>query len=287
MLNNFCSDIQWRDPQVGKNKIPIFKKVYPDCFLFSSWRIVYLESLLERSMHGRSNHDFSVELVLPDLGSLNCSIFFLFTLTFMKSDMMELCSMYDLEREKSLIQAAQAGDRGAFERLYEAFFPGLYGYVRSRMSTTVDAEDLVSDVVLSIVQSLSDFRWRHPGSFRAWVFQIARRKLADHYRQNPMSPDTLDENETLPDATPTPEMQTLHREIRAGVLRSVKTLSARKQEVVLLHYFGGLQNKEIAAVLDLDERTVSAHLSRALSELQRELDRDTKNLRLNKEPSHD
>ena len=48
--------------------------------------------------------------------------------------------MYDLEREETLIHAAQAGDRRAFESLYEAFFPGLYGYVRSRMSTTVAAE---------------------------------------------------------------------------------------------------------------------------------------------------
>jgi len=195
--------------------------------------------------------------------------------------------MYELKHEKSLVQAAQAGDRAAFERLYDAFFPGLYGYIRSRMSTTVDAEDLVSDVVLMVVRKLEDFRWQFPGSFRAWLFQIARRKLADYYRRNPAPADALDEHETLSDSSPTPEIQTLHREVSVDVLRVIEELSPRKQEVVLLRYFGDLQNKEIAAVLDLDERTVSAHLSRALSELQEKLEKDTKNLLLNKEPSYD
>ncbi|HSG46119.1 MAG TPA: sigma-70 region 4 domain-containing protein, partial [Anaerolineales bacterium] len=67
----------------------------------------------------------------------------------------------------------------------------------------------------------------------------------------------------------------------------VGKLSARKQEVVLLRYFGGLQNREIAAVLDLDERTISAHLSRALSELQDKVDQDTEHIFLTREPSYD
>ena len=195
--------------------------------------------------------------------------------------------MYELEHEKSLIQAAQTGDRSAFERLYDAFFPGLYGYMRSKMPTTVDTEDLVSEVVLTVVRKLEDFRWQYPGSFRAWLFQIARRKLTDFYRRNSVPADELDERETLSDSSPTPEVQTLHREVSADLLKVIGELSPRKQEVVLLRYFGGLQNKEIAAVLDLDERTISAHLSRALSELQEKLEKDTNKLLLNKEPSYD
>lgn len=195
--------------------------------------------------------------------------------------------MYDLEQEKTLICKAQAGDRNAFESLYKGFFPGLYAYVHSRMPTTVEAEDLISDVVLRLIQKLDDFNWQYPGSFRAWIFQIARRSLADYYRRNPILDETLDENESVPDSSLSPEAQTLRHEMRAGVLGVVGKLSARKQEVVLLRYFGGLQNKEIAAVLDLDERTISAHLSRALSELQDKVDQDSEHIFLTREPSYD
>jgi len=53
----------------------------------------------------------------------------------------------------------------------------------------------------------------------------------------------------------------LHHQLRA--------LTPRRQEIVALRFFGGLRNREIAAVLDLDERTVAAHLARGLADLQR------------------
>jgi len=201
--------------------------------------------------------------------------------------MVELHGMYDPEQEKSLIFKAQAGNREAFGRLYDALLPGLYGYVRARMSSTAEAEDVVSEVVLTAVQKLQGFRWRHPGAFRAWVFQIARRKLADHYRRNPGFNRETEENETLPDASPTPEMQAIQHETRADLLERIRRLSSRKQEVVLLRYFGGLRNKEIAGVLGLNERTVSAHLSRALEELQKSLQEDAKRILFTRERSYD
>lgn len=196
--------------------------------------------------------------------------------------------MYDPENEKTLVLAAQAGDRDAFGQLYDAILPGLYGYVRSRVPHTVDAEDLVSDVFLVIVQKLAKFRWQYPGSFRAWAFQIARRKVVDFYRRKPLLVDGVDEDEPLPDSSSlVPEMQILQREMQAGMLRLVGKLSPRKQEVVLLRFYGGLRNNEIAAVLNLNERTVSAHLSRALNELQAELARETTNLFLTREHNYD
>ncbi|HET7078316.1 MAG TPA: sigma-70 region 4 domain-containing protein, partial [Chloroflexia bacterium] len=53
----------------------------------------------------------------------------------------------------------------------------------------------------------------------------------------------------------------------ADLHRLIATLSPRRREVITLKFFGGLQNREIAAVLGLDERTVASHLCRALEDL--------------------
>ena len=50
--------------------------------------------------------------------------------------------------------------------------------------------------------------------------------------------------------------------------RLVAALPPRRQEVIRLRFFGGLSSREIAAILDLDERTVASNLSRALVDLQ-------------------
>jgi RNA polymerase sigma factor (sigma-70 family) len=62
----------------------------------------------------------------------------------------------------------------------------------------------------------------------------------------------------------------LIRQERFDILRRmIDTLPPRRQEVITLRFFGGLRNQEIAAMLDLDERTVASHLARALSDLNR------------------
>ena len=48
----------------------------------------------------------------------------------------------------------------------------------------------------------------------------------------------------------------------------IATLSPRRQEVITLKFYAGLRNREIARVLGLDERTVAAHLCRALRDLE-------------------
>lgn len=58
------------------------------------------------------------------------------------------------------------------------------------------------------------------------------------------------------------------KELLARLRRLIGTLSPRQQEIVTLRFFGGLRNKEIAAILDLDERTVAAHLCRGVRKLK-------------------
>lgn len=171
---------------------------------------------------------------------------------------------------------AQRGDRKAIAQLYDELFPGVYAYARMRLPTPADAEDVVSETFLAVVKRLSDFTWRHAGSFRAWVFQIARNQIADFYRRNGRaSMVSLAEAPSALVSEPSSlETSLISSETRKSLRMKIGELSPRRQEVVLMRYFGGLRNKEIAVALGLDERTVAAHLSRALAALQEELAAD-------------
>ncbi|MEJ2748247.1 MAG: sigma-70 family RNA polymerase sigma factor [Anaerolineae bacterium] len=181
--------------------------------------------------------------------------------------------MYLLEKEKKLVAQAKKGNRRAIATLYDGLFPGIYAYTRMRLPTTADAEDIVSETFLAVVDRLPDFQWQHSGSFRSWVFQIARNHIANFYRRNghrttvPL-PEAAHALATAPTAL---EDSFVQKQSLDHLLLKINELSPRRQEVVLLRYFGGLRNNEIAAALELDERTISAHLSRALADLQAEL----------------
>lgn len=180
--------------------------------------------------------------------------------------------MYEIEREKALVQQAQKGNHQAIGKLYDGLFPGVYAYTRLRLPTTADAEDIVSDAFLAVVARLSHFQWKHPGSFRAWVFRIIRNHIANFYRGKGHHDQTTlgEKTNLLSTHSSILEDSFIQDELRAYLLSRIKRLSPRQQEVLLLKYFGGLRNNEIALTLALDERTVSAYLSRALAQLHDE-----------------
>lgn len=172
--------------------------------------------------------------------------------------------------DERLIERAKRGDPEAVGRLYDRQFPGIYGFARMRLPTVQDAEDIVSETFLTMVKKLPEFEPAHSGAFGAWVFRIARSKIADFYRANG-NRRTVEEDGTIL-AARAGGMDVLAEvqrgELRVSLLDSIRELQPRQQEVMLLRYFGGLRNKEIAEVLAIEERTVSAHLSRGLKNLQ-------------------
>jgi RNA polymerase sigma-70 factor (ECF subfamily) len=172
--------------------------------------------------------------------------------------------------EVRLLDRAKKGDHQAVGRLYDGLFPGVYGFACMRLPTSQDAEDIVSETFLTMVKKLPEFEPAHSGAFRAWVFRIARNKISDFYRANG-NRRVIDNDGTALTATDSGvdvQAEVQRGELRLSLLASIGELQPRQQEVILLRYFGGLRNKDIAEVLAIEERTVSAHVSRALKSLQ-------------------
>jgi RNA polymerase sigma factor (sigma-70 family) len=172
--------------------------------------------------------------------------------------------VYDNSEETHLIRQA-IHDPTAFQRLYELYFRRVYSYVAAKLTAPQDAEDLVAEVFLQVVKGLPRLNNRHDLSFAAWIFTIARNSVADFYRRRrPLDEAAL--SHTLP--TTYEFDDSLIEQERAAELRMLlNTLSERRREVLMLKYFSGLRNLEIAQVLSLDERTVASHLSRGLKDL--------------------
>lgn len=168
------------------------------------------------------------------------------------------------EQEKTLIARAHK-DPEAFERLYNHYFPRLFAYVSYRVGQVEDTEDLVSESFLKAVEGIKSFQWQHENSFAAWLFRIARNSISNFYRQKERSQTiSLEELPDLQASSLLPSDAILQKEIFEGLRQLINTLTPRQQEVITLRFFGGLRNWEIAEVLQIDERTVSAHLCRGL-----------------------
>jgi RNA polymerase sigma-70 factor (ECF subfamily) len=174
------------------------------------------------------------------------------------------------EQEHELIQQARE-DRRAFLHLYDHYFPRVQAYVRHGVQSTQGAEDIIAEAFFKAVRNLDSFRWRHRGSFAAWLFRIAHNLIVDYYRQHKRTALSLESDENLAEVrsrAPLPAQVVAQREAFRQVRALIATLSPRRQEVITLKFFGGLCNCEVADILALDERTIASHLSRGLRDLE-------------------
>ncbi len=176
------------------------------------------------------------------------------------------------ESERSLVVRA-CRDPAAWTTLYDLYFPRVYAYVLHRSPSRQDAEDLVAEVFLHAVAALDRFVWRHEASFASWLFRIAHNRLANLHRQQGRHAATvpLERAAEYPAPDLAPDAIMIRDEAGAALHVHLAALSPRRREIVALRFFGELRNREIAAVLGLDERTIASHLSRGLLDLQRRI----------------
>lgn len=170
--------------------------------------------------------------------------------------------------EAALVRAAIEGADGLCD-LYRCYMPRVYAYVAYRTAAVPETEDIVSETFLRVAKDLRGFRYRGQGSFAAWLFRIAHNVIEDQrrLRRRRGRPLPLEAAEEVADGSPVPG-EDLERQERFEELRAlIATLPAQRQKVVLLRFFGGLRNREIAKVMGLDERTVASHLSRGIQDL--------------------
>jgi RNA polymerase sigma-70 factor (ECF subfamily) len=160
------------------------------------------------------------------------------------------------------------GGHADFALLYEQHLPSVYRYVASRVRTREEAEDLTSETFRQAWVNRRHYRGH--GSFRAWLFAIVRRTLADHYRyrRQPVTPLEPGVARDLVDDMPSPEDHVVQDERELLVRELLAQLSAEQQEILSLRFAAELSYPEIAVVIGKREEAVKKIAYRALETLR-------------------
>ncbi len=163
------------------------------------------------------------------------------------------------------VEDARAGSNAALGALHRRLAPSVLAYLRARLP--VGAEDVAAEVWTEVTRGLSRFRGDEV-AFRAWVFTIARLRLADEPRQrgavrteNLALAAEADDDAERGAGTFTPT-------VAAGRLA---VLPAHHADVLLLRVVGGLSIDETAYVLGKSPGRVRAMQRGAVEYLARHL----------------
>jgi RNA polymerase sigma-70 factor, ECF subfamily len=163
---------------------------------------------------------------------------------------------------EKLIEAAQKNPE-SFGKLYDQIFPNIFQFVVWRLGNKENAEDLVSEIFIKILKNIQTFQWRGEPFFWAWVFRIARNAIINFSKKKQEKNFNIDD---LPEvkAPIFSEHDRIQDKIEVHKLRKIiESLPKRQSEILIMHFFSELRNKEIAEVCGIEEKSVAGTLTRA------------------------
>jgi RNA polymerase sigma-70 factor (ECF subfamily) len=167
--------------------------------------------------------------------------------------------------ERDVIRGAQAGDERMYRELVGRYVRPAMAVAWEFTDTLEDAEDVVQEAFLRVVQALDRFDPDRP--FAPWFFTILRNVARNAAGRRALrlhaALEDVEGNESARDARPTPDELTEHLQLQARVDLELASLPDMQRTCFRLCVLEGFSSSEAAAALDLNDATVRTHVYRA------------------------
>jgi RNA polymerase sigma-70 factor (ECF subfamily) len=167
--------------------------------------------------------------------------------------------------DENLMALVQQDKLIHLETLFLRYQKPLYNYF---LSCTLDREasrDLTQDAFIRVMKYRHSFK--QDGVFRIWLFQIARNRVRDHFRENPEIHDAFDpETHSREDerAAHTDELQA--RETR--MQQALALLPAHQRELLVMSKLQGMKYEDIAVIRNTTVGALKVQVHRAIARIR-------------------
>lgn len=170
--------------------------------------------------------------------------------------------------DHALMIAVRDGELDALGELFERHHGPLFGFLVKLTGSRTSAED----VAQTVFQRMLKYRhtYRDDGSFTAWMYHLARRCAADHFRKASSAPRAIDPADLHEQADDAPHAahHATTRDDHAVLHAALARLDHGDREVLLLSRFQELSFAEIAGILDCSVGAAKVRAHRALRTLR-------------------
>jgi RNA polymerase sigma-70 factor (ECF subfamily) len=145
------------------------------------------------------------------------------------------------------------------ENAWSAYQKQLSDFIRSRVDTNEDTEDILNDVFSKLVQETD--KNNVPGSIAAWLYSVTRNSIVDYYRSKRNF-------EELPeDLSEEAKDKSAVRQLSRCMLPMIRTLPEIYRQPLLLSEIDGLSNREVADELGISLAALKSRILRGRQKL--------------------
>jgi len=158
-------------------------------------------------------------------------------------------------------------DTAAFEIIYDRYLPKISRYIYRKVGDQLATEEITALVFFHAVEGIMKGKYPPRNKFAAWLFSIARAKIADHFRKRrTVSIDDIPEQVTNPAIGEHVAFE--NRKLEKGFSR----LTQAEQELLALRFSADLDFNTIAHILHKSAAAVKMATYRALNKLRKSME---------------
>ena len=164
--------------------------------------------------------------------------------------------------------------RKSFSKIYDKYIDKIYRFIFLKVNSQETAEDLTSETFLKGWEAFKKSQNPHTNKIEnpsAFLYQIARNLITDHYREKGRAQFISIENVKILDPENNIEEKTALNSDIDTIRAVLANLKDDYQNVIIWHYLDDLSINEVAKVLGRTEEATRVLLHRALKSLKNEL----------------
>jgi RNA polymerase sigma-70 factor (ECF subfamily) len=168
-----------------------------------------------------------------------------------------------------LFQKTQEDDKNAFETLFKKLFPRLCDFSYRIVKDEDIAQDIVQDVFIKLWEKRKELK---NINIEAFLYKVVRNqcithiknvRIVENVRTNLTSINDAEELYRIDFVRDEPYLL-VEKELQLAIERVINGLPDQCKNVFMLSRIEGLKNKEIAEKLDINNKNVERHITRAL-----------------------
>ena len=176
------------------------------------------------------------------------------------------------------MQRIVAKDKDALNLLYSRYVTPIYSMALHMLKQPPLAEEVTQDVFLNIWLKAASFNAER-GQPRSWIMSVAHHRVVDVIRSRRRTatmtdPEGYETLERLPSGGASVESQVQQNLDRERIMRALATLPDSQREVILLAYFEGYSQSEMAEFLSEPLGTIKTRVRLAMQKLRTALQED-------------
>jgi RNA polymerase sigma-70 factor, ECF subfamily len=164
-----------------------------------------------------------------------------------------------------------------FSELFGLYYKPIFGYIFRRTGSFDDTADIAADTFLKAFRHIQSFTYKGV-AVKVWLYRIATNEVNLYFRHRHKTNSIFERlnieekskfNSYFADDRNEIESELEKHKQFLLVLRELKSLPVKYQEVISLRYFEGKDNNEIVDILNINEGTLKSLLSRGLEKLRK------------------